>query len=68
MKMNASVEEFLAMEFIYIVTLSTNSQDVLTTSVLCAVYSVLEQKQVNRVGKYIILQYEFYKLLNVHSN
>lgn len=24
-KMNASVEEFLAMEFIYIVTLSTNS-------------------------------------------
>lgn len=25
MKMNASVEEFLAMEFIYIVTLSTNS-------------------------------------------
>lgn len=68
MKMNASVEEFLAMEFIYIVTLSTNSQDVLTTSVLCAVYSMLEQKQVNRVGKYIILQYEFYKLLNVHSN
>lgn len=25
MKMNASVEEFLAMEFIYIVTLNTNS-------------------------------------------
>lgn len=66
--MNASVEEFLAMEFIYIVTLSTNSYDVLTTSVLCAVYSVLEQKQVNTVGKYIILQYKFYKLLNVHSN
>lgn len=30
---------------------------------LCAIYSVLEQKQVNRVGKYIILQYKFYKLL-----
>lgn len=47
MKMNASVEEFLAMEFIYIVTLSTNSQDVLTTSPMCYIFCVRAE-----TGKY----------------
>lgn len=47
MKMNVFVEEFFVMEFIYIVILSINSQDVFIILFMCYIFCVRVE-----IGKY----------------